>query len=554
MSESLQQKGKRMNVTKRSLLKGIAFAGLSFTTIGKVTAQGGKAQYVVIAQREDVGTRLERAGFTLKQSLADGQVLIVHGSEGEAESLRDTAGVRRAARDVQYELELPARCELPDANALDGQGAADWYENLWDKQNSEVVEANKRATGAGTSIGIIDTGIDYAHPDLTTLDTAAGRLFRTGDVRSGAGTGIIINNPDAPADPEPEEDPDKSSAVQVVDQHVAADVQGHGTHVGGIAAADPETGVGGFFGSGVQGVAPDATLMSCRVFWWEFFDPADPEEPAAWGLTTTTGDILTAIDYCAENDLDVVNLSLGTAPIDPSAHSEQVLRTIKLAYEQTVRSAVNRGTVVVASAGNADTDLQRGGVFSLPNSTNGALSVSALGPNDERAFFSNYGTSEIDVGAGGGGYETFLKTLFGIREWILAGAPLRVSEHPLEAGDEGELWLDEDGAVVFDRGEADRIIEFESPAWPYPFNLVFSTTSPTNEGAPYGWKAGTSMSAPNTAGLVALARELEPEARPAQVESAIKKAADSEAGRSDPALGAGRINAKATVDSLGTSK
>ena len=548
-----------MTFDRRTLLKGIGAAGATLTFAGYASASDGEAQYVVLPSGNGVTRRLERDGFEIVRELADGDVLIVHGPENESESLRDVGGVQGAFRDFRFELETPAETELVEDADGDGDGStggdggveSDWYENLWDKKHSEAVAANDIATGDGTRIGIIDTGVDYAHPDLVpNLDKAGGRLFREGAVREGEAEDVIVNDPDAPPDPEPESDPEESEAVQVVDQHVASDVEGHGTHVAGIAAADPESGVGEFFGSGVQGVAPDATLVSYRVFWWEFFESDDEDEESEWGPATTTADILTAIDFGAEEGLDAVNLSLGTPPFPPRVHRDEELRTIRLAYEAVVRSAVNRGTVVVASAGNADTDLQREGLFSLPNSTKGAMSISALAPNDERAFFSNFGTNEIDVGAGGGGYETFLKTFYGIREWTLAGAPLRVSEHPLEEGDEGELWLDEDGDVVFDSDEVAEVIEFESPAWPYPFNLVFSTTSPLNEGAPYGWKAGTSMSAPNVAGLVALVRELDPDANPSQVESDIKRGAEGGTGRSDPDLGAGRINALTTVEEL----
>ena len=539
-------------LTRRSALKGIALGAATLTVTGYASANETGTQYVVVGSANGMQRRLEREGFEIDRVLADGRVLLVTGRVDEAEALRRVGGVEAASRNVKFRLERPARAEVPDIEAENGGGVeSDWYENLWDKQNSNAVAANDIATGEGTQIGIIDTGVDYVHPDLTpNLEQDSGRLFREGDVLDGLGEDIVVNEPEVPDDPEISEDPEVDDRVQVVDQHVASDVEGHGTHVAGIAAADPESGVGGFFGSGVRGVAPDADLVSYRVFWWEFFEPEEDDGEPFWGSATTTADILTAIDFGAREGLDVVNLSLGTPPYEPSVHQDEELRTIRLAYEATVRAATQRGTVVVASAGNDDTDLQRGGTFSLPNSTKGAMSISALAPNDGRSFFSNFGTNEIDVGAGGGAYETNLETLFGFREWVLAGQPLRRSEHPLDEGDEGELWLDEAGNVVFDPDQAVDIVEFESPAWPYPFNLVFSATSPLNEGAPYGWKAGTSMSAPNVAGLVALVRELDADLAPRQVEQVIKRTAESERGRSSPDLGAGRINALAAVEEL----
>ena len=69
-------------------------------------------------------------------------------------------------------------------------------------------------------------------------------------------------------------------------------------------------------------------------------------------------------------------------------------------------------------------------------------------------------------------------------------------------------------------------------------------------GEAYGWLMGTSMSASQVAGLAALVREVAPDASERQVESAIKYGAESATGRSDPDLGAGRINALNTVELL----
>ena len=542
-----------MKLDRRNLLKGIGAAGVSLTFAGHASAADGATRYIVLGGGNGVTRRLDGDEFSVTRELAGGDVLIVSGPADSVDELNGVRGVNGAVRDAQFRLEEPAETELPDAEHGDHGGVeSDWYENLWDKQNSEAVAANEIATGEGAQIGIIDTGIDYAHPDLTpNLDADAGRLFREDEILSGQGEDIVVNEPFPPEEPTISDDPIEDETVQVVDQNVASDVNGHGTHVAGIAAADPDEGFSGF-GSGVQGVAPDADLISYRVFWWRFFDEdeVDDDEEPGWGPTTTTCDILTSIDFGAEQGLDAVNLSLGTPPFQPRVHQDEELRNTRLAYETVVRSAVNRGTIVVASAGNADTDLQRRGLFSLPNSTKGAMSISALAPNDERAFFSNFGTNEIDVGAGGGAYETLQKTFVGVVEWAQAGQPLRRSNHPLEEGDEATLFLDEDGNVTLDADEIEEVITVEAPAWPYPFNLVFSTTSPLNEGLPYGWKAGTSMSAPNTAGLVALVKELRPDASPNQVESAIKKGAEGGNGRGDPEFGAGRINALHTVEAL----
>jgi subtilisin family serine protease len=151
-------------------------------------------------------------------------------------------------------------------------------------------------TGAGVRVGIIDTGIDYRHPDLGggfgPGFKVEGGFDLVGDFYLGSGTTPI-------PDPDP------------------LDCAGHGTHVAGIVGAD----------GGVRGVAPGASLRAYRVF----------------GCFGGTEDdvILAAMERAAADGCQVVNLSLGTAfqwPQYPTARGAENL--------------VRRGVVVVASAGN----------------------------------------------------------------------------------------------------------------------------------------------------------------------------------------------------------
>lgn len=65
----------------------------------------------------------------------------------------------------------------------------------------------------------------------------------------------------------------------------------------------------------------------------------------------------------------------------------------------------------------------------------------------------------------------------------------------------------------------------------------------------YAYFAGTSMAAPQVTGLVGLVRELDPDTNANQVENVIERGAEG-SGRGDPETGAGRINARRTVESL----
>ena len=154
-------------------------------------------------------------------------------------------------------------------------------------------------TGEGVKVGIIDTGIDYTHPDL-------GGCFGS-DCRVAEGTDFV-------GDEFNSDDPEHAEAVPDDDP---ADCAGHGTHVAGIVGAKGK----------VTGVAPDATFGAYRVFGCE---------------GSTSGEvILQALEAALADGMDVVNLSLGQSfqwPGYPTAQAADHL--------------TEEGVVVVASMGN----------------------------------------------------------------------------------------------------------------------------------------------------------------------------------------------------------
>jgi subtilisin family serine protease len=291
------------------------------------------------------------------------------------------------------------------------------------------------------------------------------------------------------------------ATFDVEERDASDDVEGHGSHVSGIAAATvgEEVSPGN---TGVAGMAPDATIVPHRVFYWELrevtYEPTEGEETTEELVvtSTTTADILTAIDFAAnEVGVDAMNMSIGTPPLPPQLNREG----FRQAYRLVIQDAVNAGSVVVVSAGNSNTELNKGGVFTVPNSVPGAMSIGATGPNDKRVFYSNYGANELDLAAPGGGYETLEKTLATDTEW------------------------------------------------PFPTNLVLSTTPPDILGAAYAYFAGTSMAAPQVAGAAALLAS-ETDLNPHQIETTLERTAETATGTDRRELGAGRLDAGAAVE------
>lgn len=313
--------------SRRTVLSGLAAAGLGLTGVATASADD-RTQYIVTG-----GTprQLEREGYAVAHEITGANVYLAY---GPAESDPSTVeGVDGAFEDFAYELDVP---EAPTGGEPEGE----LRDEQWDKHLTRAFEAHEHATGAGTRLGILDTGVDETHPDLGNVDVGDSRTFVGWEESAHVG-----------------------------------DRAYHGTHVAGIAGA---TGA-----EGVTGTAPESELVSLRVF---------PDEGGA-----NVGDSFLALDYAAKLGLDAVNMSIGSAPQPP----ENTQDGFRLARQRVVRSVTRRGTTVVTSAGNAARNLQHGGWTSLWGSLPQAASISATTADDELADFSNYGTNEIAVGAPG---------------------------------------------------------------------------------------------------------------------------------------------------------
>jgi subtilisin family serine protease len=480
-------------VTRRNLLRGVAGA-TALATMGVTSASDGRDQFVVTARGGGVERRLERAGAEVLATAGDGDLLLVAAADA---ATADVRGVKSVEPNRGYRPVGPA--ERSTAESLDDELAP----LQWDKQadTTGAFEAHDVATGAGRSVAIIDTGIDTEHPDLRNA-VGRGRLFRADGASAPDGAPTVDGDTTIPARLPPDTEELASYVYrgppEIREQAAGDDVDSHGSHCAGIATARNDATSEGE-DIGIAGMAPDAEAVPLRVFYWKEYEGFEYEgsEITVTTLWTTDFDILSAIDYAADIGADAANMSLGGGVVRGSAHRDGE----HVAYQRTIQSAVRRGTVVTTSAGNASADLQHEGYYTLPNSVPGSISVSATGPNNERVFYSNYGTSDVDVGAPGGGYETLEKTLAADTEW------------------------------------------------PYPTNLVLSTVPPDlNDGVAYAHYAGTSMAAPQVAGLVALLREVDPDLSAKRVQSIVENTARFSRGKSSADVGAGVVHAPSALE------
>ena len=270
----------------------------------------------------------------------------------------------------------------------------------------------------------------------------------------------------------------------------------HGTHVAGIiAATNSNDGPAG----GVLGTAPDTEIVSYRMF---------------SGVEGKQGDGYAGWVKAAEAGCDAINYSVGfPAPYVYPEEYPFLKEELRIA-EQVAEYVRSQGTVIVNSTGNDGLDMTPDSTLSLPTEAEGVFGVSATGPigygwggkhsdneakwltgnrleepTTQPAFYTNYG-SAVDISAAGGNAD-------------------------LEALDS-----DVEGAAN---------------------DLVYSTVV-----GGYGWKAGTSMAAPQVSGAVALVRSLRPDASVEEVERLIQETA-SMPPEGETYHGAGHLDLEALV-------
>jgi hypothetical protein len=181
--------------------------------------------------------------------------------------------------------------------------------------------------GDGVKLAIIDSGINYNHPDLDG-NYAGGDDFVQGD-----------------GDP--------------------MDVYGHGTHVAGTACAEDNDNGDPDGPYGVVGVAPACALYGLRVL-----------DDAGYGYAS---DLIAAMQWAVDNGIQVANLSLGW-DLNPGD-------TVKAAFD----NAEAAGLVIVAAACNNGNRPGRGDNVCYPALYDSVIAVAATDASDRRASFSSTG-------------------------------------------------------------------------------------------------------------------------------------------------------------------
>jgi len=335
------------------------------------------------------------------------------------------------------------------------------------------------ATGAGVTVGVIDGGVDFTHPDIApNLDVGLSCSFIFDDTPT-ADPGEVANG-----------DCSNKAAVQ--------DLSGHGTYVASLIGA-PVNGIG------IAGVAPGTTvvaLKACTVNGYCFADS-----------------VAAALRYAGDQQLDIVHLGLWADPYlyycKPAAEQRAILREL----EAAARYARQRGVLVVAAAGNEQADLQHPGedVVSptwppdqneardvlnscrvAPAELPGVLTASATGPIGYPGYdlwiadYSSVGMSRVDVAAPGGDYFRATGT-----------------------AQDGVL-----GAITSTSDPANGLWDFLDS-----LNAVFPGITVIDGGARFAYLNGTMAASAHAAGVAALVKEMHPDWEPGDVKAAVQRSA-----------------------------
>ena len=161
---------------------------------------------------------------------------------------------------------------------------------------------NNNLTGKGFSVCVADTGINYTHADFGGCST---NEFTSGDCAKVLGGYDFVNDDNDPYD-----------------------LQGHGTHVSGIIAANGE----------ILGTAPEATIVSVKV--------CNDDSSATCQWSDILGGLLFCLDHKDDYNITAISMSLGTTAVY-STYCDSTSQVTKM-----INNATGQNITVVVASGN----------------------------------------------------------------------------------------------------------------------------------------------------------------------------------------------------------
>ena len=291
-------------------------------------------------------------------------------------------------------------------------------------------------------VAVIDTGIDYNHPDLRN--------------------NMWVNNKEVPGNGV---DDDNNGYIDDVygwnaegNHGNPMDGNSHGTHCAGTIGAEHNNGVG------VAGVMRDVRLMAVK-----FLSDSG---------SGTLADAVEAIDYATKMDVDVMSNSWGGGGFSQT-------------LEDSIKRAKDKGIIFVAAAGNDSNNNDSRPTYPSTYQVDNVISVASHTAQDNLSYFSNLGKRTVHVAAPG---SNVLSSTPNGQYKVYSGTSMAT---PHVAGVVGLLIAKEGRAPVLDL--RNRLMATTNPVSTYrkttasggrvsAYNLLTNTRPPRQEPNENAWR------------------------------------------------------------------
>ena len=416
-------------------------------------AAGPATSYLVLAPQghstAGAAARVAAAGGTVVADYSQIGVLVARSANPSFASAVAGEGVEGVASTAGLGTPLDDGATLDAGAAAAPEATGDptaepLFGLQWDMTQIDVPQAHAVTTGSpDIVVGVLDTGISSTHPDLATQIAKAESASCLEGV---VDTSEVAWNPTT---------------------------FDHGTHVAGTIAA-------AINGVGIAGVAPGVKVASVKVVNDDgFIYP----EAAVCGFL-----------WAADHGMQITNNSYFIDPWEFNCRNDPRQRPVWQAVQRAISYSQSKGVLNVASAGNSNVDLQHkfidstspndgsspvetriitGACLDLPAEAPGVVTVSAVGTERLKSYYSSYGQGVVDVTAPGG-----------------------------------------------DTRQPNPAVSTISHA---VLSTTFNTATRTNG---WGYKQGTSMASPHAAGVAALALSTHPGLQPGALASLLEGTAE----------------------------
>jgi len=480
-----------------------------------VHAEATRKPYLVATERT---FREERLGKRSHVRFSGGDGYAAELSDEEAKALAATDGVRYVEPDVERFVAAMPPPHLDVAQTTP-----------WGVATVNAPPVWSLTRGQGVRVGIIDTGIDLAHPDLQSA-------YR-------GGYDFVNNDP-------------------VPDEEAEGDALGHGTRMAGVIAASDN-------GFGLIGAAPGVSLYVLKIF------------PKSGGALTSN--VIRAVEWAIANKLDVVNCSFGGDT--PSKLEEEVYARARRANVLVIAAVGNQASWVrypaaypsvvgvgaidrslhIASFSNVgpEVDFVAPGADVLSTMISGKGRVGSITLDDGTSLpahpfaYSKPGAvSGMLLDCGTGNVVDFPSTAAQNISLVRRGGPTIATKARNAANAQAAA------LVVINSGSDDMPLRgslgFDDPHWPEAVSVSAQSGEIIRERGTTGWvdsyatdyeaADGASMSAPHVTAVAALVRALRPDLSADEVVALLASTATDlgDPGR-DPVYGYGLVDAYAAA-------